>query len=170
MARMIYTKQPSVRLERSESMVFNALKNDDHTRNWTVFYSLKVSNPGREPREIDFLIIIPEYFCIICLEVKGGSYGIKQDGRWYNDSNDETLEKSPHDQASSAMFALKNDCGRKGLKGFGRIEYLSLGCAVALTDMSKPPSDLPEHLAHSIWSNDVQDRNRLRERLIGLTQ
>ena len=162
MARMIYTQQPS---ERSESMVFNALKNDDHTRNWTVFYSLHVPNPGREPREIDFLVIIPEYFCIICLEVKGGSYGIKQDGRWYNDSNNETLEKSPHDQARSAMYALKNDCERNGLKGFGRMEYLSLGCTVALTDMSKPPSDLPEHLAHSIWSNDVQDRKKLREKL-----
>ena len=162
MARMIYTQQPSV---RSESMVFNALKNDDHTRNWTVFYQLHVPNPPREKREIDFLVIIPEYFCIICLEAKGGSYGIKQDGRWYNDSNNETLEKSPHDQASSAMYALKDDCERNGLKGFGHIEYLSLGCAVALTDMSKPESDLPKHLAHSIWSNDVQDRNKLREKL-----
>ena len=162
MARMIYTQQPS---RRSESMVFNALKNDDHTRNWTAFYSLYVPNPGRESREIDFLVIIPEYFCIICLEVKGGSYGIKQDGRWYNDSNNKTLEKSPHDQASSAMYALKNDCERNRLKGFGRMEYLSLGCAVAFTDMSKPPSGLPTHLAYSIWSNDVQDRNKLREKL-----
>ena len=163
MARMIYTQQPSS--VRSESMVFSALKNDDHTRNWTVFYSLHVPNSGREPREIDFLVIIPEYFCIICLEVKGGFYGIKKDGKWYNAYNDETLEESPHDQARSAMFALKNDCELNGLKGFGNIEYLSLGCAVALTDMSKPPSDLPKHLAHSIWSNDVQDRNKLREKL-----
>ena len=34
MATMIYTQQPSV---RSESMVFNALKNNDHTRDWIVF-------------------------------------------------------------------------------------------------------------------------------------
>ena len=162
MARIIYTQQPSL---RSESMVFNALKNDDHTRNWTVFYSLHVPNPGREPREIDFLVIIPEYFCIICLEVKGSSYEIKQNGEWYNESNDVTLEESPHDQAKSAMFVFKNDCERNGLKGFGRIEYLSLGCAVAFTDMNKPISDLPKHLARSIWSNDVQNRNKLREKL-----
>ncbi len=165
MARMIYTQQPSV---RSESMVFNALKNDDHTRNWTVFYSLYVPNPGREPREIDFLVIIPEYFSVICLEVKGGHYDMEA-GIWYpldpSSRRSAKLRKSPQDQVRDTMFALKNHCEINKLKGFGSIEYLSLGCAVAFTDVSKPPSDLPKHLAHSIWSNDVQDRNKLHEKL-----
>ena len=165
MARMIYTQEPSV---RSEAMVFNALKDADHTRNWTVFYSLHVPNPHQEPREIDFLVIIPEYFCIICLEVKGGHYDMEH-GIWYPlDSPGRRragLKESPQDQAKSAMFALKDDCRQKRLKGFGDIEYLSLGCAVAFTDMSKPPSGLPTHVAHSIWSNDVQNRNKLREKL-----
>ena len=165
MARMIYTQQPSV---RSESIVFNALKNDDHTRNWTVFYSLHVPKPGREPREIDFLVIIPEYFSVICLEVKGGHYDMEA-GIWYpldpSDRRRAGLRKSPQDQVRDTMFALKNHWKTNKLKGFGNIEYLSLGCAVAFTDMSKPSSGLPAHVAHSIWSNDVQVRNKLREKL-----
>ena len=165
MARMIYTQQPSM---RSESMVFYALKNDDHTRNWTVFYSLYVPNPGREPREIDFLVIIPEYFSVICLEVKGGHYDM-EGGIWYpldhSSKRSAGLRKSPQDQVKDTMYALKNHCKTNKLKGFEYIEYLSLGCAVAFTDMSKPPSALPKHLAHSIWSNDVQDGSGLREKL-----
>ena len=75
MARMIPTQEPS---ERSESMVFNALKNGYHTTGWTVFYSLHVPIPGKQPREIDFLVIIPKYFCFICLEVKGGRFDIEK--------------------------------------------------------------------------------------------
>ena len=162
MARMIYTQQPSV---RSESMVFNALKNDDHTRNWTVFYSLHVPNPGREPREIDFLVIIPKYYSIICLEAKGGFYGIEKSGKWYKKSDGTPLPESPRDQSETSMWILKDDCRRKKLKGLEKGENLSLGCAVAFTDMSAPTSSLTPHRAHSIWSNDVQAQNKLCEKL-----
>ena len=162
MARIIYTKQPSS--VRSESIVFNALKNNDHTRDWIVFYSLYVPNPGGEPREIDFLVIIPEFFSVICLEVKGGSYSIR-DGKWYAPHDSKPLPESPHDQARDTMFALKNDCENKELKGFEKKEYLCLGCAVAFTDLSIPRAPLPDHLAHSIWSNDVQNGNELHKKL-----
>ena len=161
----IPTKQPSV---RSESMVFNALKNNDHTRNWTVFYSVHVPIPRQQPREIDFLVIIPKYFCFICLEVKGGLFDIEK-GKWYPlDSSGKRLKalsSSPHIQARGAMYALKDDCRRKSLKGFDTREYLSLECAVAFTDMSKPHPSLTFPEAHSIWSNDVQDSNKLWKKL-----
>jgi hypothetical protein len=165
---MIYTKEPSV---RSESMVFNALKNNDHTMGWKVFYSLYVPKPGKDPFEIDFLVIIPKYFSVICLEVKGGPYEIKK-GIWYpldpSGKRRARLRKSPHDQVTDTMYALRNHCGTNKLKGFERREYLSLGCAVAFTDLSEPsplPNHLTNHLAHSIWSSDVQNGDKLRKKL-----
>lgn len=168
MADMIYTKKPDV---RSESMVFNALKNNDHTMGWKVFYSLYVPKPGGNPFEIDFLVIIPKYFSVICLEVKGGSYDIEK-GIWYpldpSGKRRAGLRKSPHDQVKDTMYALKNHCGTNKLKGFERGEYLSLGCAVAFTDLSEPsplPNHLTNHLAHSIWSSDVQNGDKLQKKL-----
>ena len=165
MARMIPTQQPSV---RSESMVFNVLKNGYHTRGWTVFYSLHVPIPDRPPREIDFLVIIPEYFSFICLEVKGGRYDIEKGG-WYplesSGNRKRKLSSSPHKQARDTMFALKDYCGEEKLGGFEKRENLSLGCAVAFTDMSKPSSPITFHEADSIWSNDVQDPDKLYEKL-----
>ena len=143
MADMIYRKEPTV---RSESIIFDALNKADHTTDWTVFYSLYVPVPGQETREIDFLVIIPEYYSIICLEAKGGSH----------------FPKSPHDQVETAMWKFKEHCQRQGFRGFS--EKLSLACAVAFTDMNEPTPP-PEHRAHSIWSNDVQDRNKLCEKL-----
>ena len=165
MARMIPTQQPS---KRSESMVFTALKNGYHTRGWTVFYSLHVPIPSRQPREIDFLVIIPEYFSFICLEVKGGRYDIEK-GEWYpldsSGKRHKKLSSSPHKQARDTMFALRDYCKREHLKGFDTREYLSLGCVVAFTDMSipHPPLTFPE--ADSIWSNDVHDPDKLYEKL-----
>ena len=165
MARMIPTQQPSV---RSESMVFNALKNGYHTRGWTVFHSLHVPIPGRQPREIDFLVIIPEYFSFICLEVKGGRYDIEK-GEWYpldsSGKRHKKLSSSPHKQARDTMFALRNYCKKENLRGFDTLEYLSLGCAVAFTDISKPHPPLTFPEAHSIWSNDVYDPDKLYEKL-----
>ena len=168
MPRMIATKQPDV---RSESMVFNALKNNDHTGNWIVFYSLYVPKPGKDSFEIDFLVIIPKYFSVICLEVKGGSYDMEK-GEWYpldpSGRRRARLGKSPQDQVTNTMYAMKKHCETNKLKGFGKIEYLSLGCAVAFTDLSKPsplPDHLVHHLAHSIWSSDVQNGDKLCKKL-----
>ena len=168
MARMIATKVPNV---RSESIVFNALKNNDHTTDWIVFYALYVPQPGKDSFEIDFLVIIPEYFSVICLESKGGRYDM-EDGIWYpldpSGKRGTKLEKSPQDQSTDTMFALRNHCRTNKLKGFGKIEYLSLGCAVTFTDLSEPsslPDHLDNHLAHSIWSSDVQNGDKLRKKL-----
>lgn len=161
MARMFSTKNPPIR--SAEHKVFEALKRADHTTDWKVFYSIHVPNPGGRPREIDFLVIIPEYFSVICLEVKGGSYKIK-DGKWYASYDSNPLQESPHDQAKETMFALKNDFQRKKLKYF-RYGALSIGCAVVFTDADEPTSGLPVHLAFSVWSDDVQGQNKLCQKL-----
>lgn len=162
MAEMISTKNPPI--PSAEHMVFEALKSADHTRDWKVFYSIHVPNPPGHPREIDFLVFIPEYFCIICLEVKGGSYSVRG-GRWYASYDRQPLRNSPHDQARETMFALRNNFQQKGFRYFDYGQPLSIGCAVAFTDADEPNSGLPDHLAWSIWSNDVQDPNKLYKKL-----
>ena len=163
MAEVLSTKIPS--FPSAEHSVYEALNCADHTRNWKVFYSLHVpnSNPKGKPREIDFLVMIPEYYSIICLEVKGGSYSIR-DGKWYASYSSKPLQESPHDQAKDTMFALKNYFPDKYFK----YNALSIGCAVAFSDADKPTSDLPAHLAFSIWSDDVRDPNQLCKKLKGI--
>ena len=158
MAQIFSTKNPPI--PSAEHKVFEALKCADHTRYWKVFYSIHVPNPPGKPREIDFLIIIPEYFSVICLEVKGGSYSIRG-GKWYAPYDSKPLADSPHDQARDTMFAFKNHCPDKHFKSAA----LSIGCAVAFSDANKPTASLPAHLAFSIWSDDVRDRNKISKKL-----
>ena len=162
MAIMISTKEPS---RRSEKIVFDALKDADHTRYWEVFYSIHIPDPPKPVREIDFIVIIPEYYSVICLEVKGGTFNINADGRW-STHNGVLLNESPHDKVSHDMYALKNnfeDCFHFGGSGGGN--KLSIGCAVAFVDMDEPTPPLLEHLAKSIWSSDVIDQNKLVKKL-----
>lgn len=158
MAEMLSTKVPTS--QPAEHRVYEALKRADHTRNWKVFYSIHVPQSRGEAREIDFLVLIPEYHCIICLEVKGGSYKI-EDGKWYASYSSKPLQESPHDQVRKSMFALKNNFFQKGFRYFERGYPLSIGCAVVFTDADKPDSSLPDHLAYSIWSSDDL-RNKLQ--------
>lgn len=153
MAKMIPPEIPDS-APRSEKTIFNNLMRAP--RDWMVFHSKQVRNPQNSegpPREIDFLILIPQpYFCVICLEVKGGSYEIREDGMWYRLHNGES-QRSPLDQSSSAMFTLKN----KFKSCFGLGSPLTLECAVAFTNVTKPdtiPEDLEDHLAETIWSDD----------------
>ena len=167
MAEMLSTKIPS--FPSAEHSVYEALNCADHTRNWKVFYSIHVpnSNPKGKPREIDFLVIIPEYYSVICLEVKGGYFDIRG-GKWYKKYDSTPLPESPHDQAKETMFALKNDFEKKGFKHFFGYEAISIGCAVAFRDLNKPASGLPPHLAFSIWPDDVRDPNKLCNKLKGI--
>lgn len=167
MAEMLSTKIPS--FPSAEHSVYEALNCADHTRKWKVFYSIHVpnSNPKGKPREIDFLVIIPEYYSIICLEVKGGYFDIRG-GKWYKKYDSTPLPESPHDQAKETMFALKNDFEKKGFKHFWGYEAISIGCAVAFKDLGKPASGPPSHLAFSIWPDDVRDPNKLCNKLRGI--
>ena len=166
MARMFSSKNPPN--PSAEHAVFETLKRAHNSRDWKVFYSIHVPNPGRTPREIDFLVFIPKYFCIICLEVKGGSYSL-EGRKWYASYSSTPLPESPHDQAESSMYTLKNDFVKRDFKYFN-YGKLSIGCAVAFRDVHEPTSELPTHLAYSIWSDDVRDPNKLGKKLEDIAQ
>lgn len=100
----------------SERRVFNLLKNDPDTSDWTVLHSLMLSERGNKPfGEIDFVVIIPGEG-IVCMEVKGGGISVKN-GVWRTKNRrGETniLKKTPFAQAQSSMFALKRYIENRG--------------------------------------------------------
>lgn len=148
----------------SEKVVFDNLKHAAHARDWVVLHSVYVDNlrnPTR-PFEIDFVILIPEYCAVICLEVKGGYYEVRN-GQWYRPYSDEPEVVSPPDQAKNAMFALKNQFQDSH---FHRESPLSLECAVAFTDGETPAGQsLPKSLAVLIGSGDATNPDKLAKRL-----
>lgn len=148
----------------SEKIIFENLKCALQARNWVVFHSEYVDNPKNptKPREIDFLILIPECCAVICLEVKGGTYEINH-GRWYSRLSGQPVTPSPPEQARTAMFALKNEFEATH---FGYDSLLSLGCAVAFTDSEFPCDARKPKQALIIERSDTRDPNKLAKRLV----
>lgn len=119
----------------SGKLIFENLKRAPQARDWVVFHSIYVDNPRNptKPLEIDFLILIPEYCSVICLEVKGGSYKITG-GQWSILPSGKHVA-SPLDQAKNAMYALKAQFESSHFRPDSR---LSIVCAVAFTDGGVP--------------------------------
>ena len=148
----------------SEKIIFENLKCALQARNWVVFHSEYVDNPQNptKPREIDFLVLIPECCAVICLEAKGGTYEINH-GLWYSRLSGQPVTPSPPEQARTAMFALKNEFEATH---FGHDSLLSLGCAVAFTDSEFPCDVRKPKQALIIERSDTRDPNKLAKRLV----
>ena len=147
----------------SEKIIFENLIRAPQARNWVVFHSEYVDNPKNptKPREIDFLILIPEYCAIICLEAKGGIYEISH-RMWYSRLSGQPITPSPPDQARTAMFALKNEFEASY---FGPDSLLSLGCAVAFTDSQFPCDARKPIQALILERSETRDPNKLVKKL-----
>ena len=62
----------------AERRVFDLLKTDPATKDWSVLHSLGLSRRVDGPYgEIDFVVIIPGEG-IVCLEIKGGARGLQK--------------------------------------------------------------------------------------------
>ena len=99
----------------SERRVFDLLRDDPDTADWTVLHSLMLSERGEKPfGEIDFVVIIPGEG-IVCMEVKGGGISVRN-GVWYSVDGRGNRHKieNPFAQARSSMFALKRHIENKG--------------------------------------------------------
>ena len=141
MSRMIPAQVDEDTLSAAERRIFQLLKVDSHTKDWTVLHSLGLANrPSGLYGEIDFVVIIPS-IGIVCLEVKGGRISC-QDGIWYTTNrNGKTsqFKKSPFLQSRESMFALRRSIARE----FGANSPESsvpMGCAVVFPDVASPPS------------------------------
>ena len=147
----------------SEKIIFENLMRAPQARDWVIFHSSYVNNhrnPTR-PREIDFIILIPDNCSVICLEVKGGSYRFTE-GLWYLLPSNEPVS-SPLNQARTAMFTLKDEFRNTH---FSSDSLLSLGCAVVFTDGEPSRERTPSrHMALLIGAYDARDPDRLSHTL-----
>lgn len=109
MATMIPPQLPR-HTPQSERTVFDKLQSDPAAEGWIALHSTSVAAPGVHPREVDFIILIPD-FGIICVEVKGGAFTVSQ-GQWRTASSGQAIE-SPVHQAEQAMYALKDELVRQ---------------------------------------------------------
>ena len=130
----------------SERVIFDILKRSTISRDWVVYHSEYLENPRNpsRPREIDFIILAPAHFTVICLESKGGRYETIEAGRkWRSLSDPNTiLDPTPPEKARQDMYELRNALRNARFDG-SRIlsdeSLISYGCAVAL-----PHGDFPE--------------------------
>ena len=80
---LIYSETPSP----GEREIFERLKQDPVTANWTVLHSLDIAHPLKHiAGEIDFLIIVPSKG-ILGLEVKAHRQIRRTEGLWYFGNN-----------------------------------------------------------------------------------
>lgn len=146
---------------QSEKIIFENLNHAQKAREWVIFHSEYVDNPNHpvRPRQIDF-IILTDNFCVICLEVKGGSYKIDK-RQWYRLPDGISVTPSPPDQARTAMFALKKEFESY----FSTDSLLSLGCAVAFTDSEFTAGVRIPKDALIIERSDARNADKLVEKL-----
>ena len=129
----------------SERRVFDRLRLDPGTDDWTVLHSLGLSHRGAKPfGEIDFVVLVPGAG-VACLEVKGGRIRC-QDGIWYtrDRGNRETaLARSPILQAREGTFALRRavqiEVGADS--DMGRLVFTAVA---VFPDVVHPP-EIPEY-------------------------
>lgn len=129
----------------SEKRVFDRLREDPRTEEWTVLHSLGLARRGKKPYgEIDFVVLIPKAG-VICLEVKGGGVSCRE-GIWYTRDRhglEHRLNRSPIAQAREGMFGLRRAVEREFGPGSG-VASMVYGAAVVLPDVTRFPRD-PEH-------------------------
>ena len=124
----------------AEQRVFERLRSDPDTKDWTVLHSLALSRRGRKPYgEIDFVVLVPEAG-IICLEVKGGGVSCT-DGIWRTQNRHgrtSDLTRSPFQQVREGMFALRTAI-RNHFGEHDPISDTTIGSAVLFPDVDAPP-------------------------------
>ena len=139
MARMI---PPRVHAHTppSERRIFDRLRLDPATEDWTVLHSLGLSRRGDRPfGEIDFVVLVPAAG-VACLEVKGGRIRCDE-GIWYTRDRfdrEEPLPRSPIAQVRQATFALRSAAKRRfgDASDEARLVYSAM---VVLPDVPRPP-------------------------------
>ena len=153
---------------QSEKILFERIRSSWQARSWRVYHSVYVNNPNNptRPREIDFVICIPEYNAVICMEAKGGRYRTLEGGRqWQSIGSNEILNPAPPEQARTAMFALKNELVRLGVVKRDAESYISFGCAVALPDGNFPQGAMLPRQALILEQLDIDDSSRLSDKI-----
>src|SRR6266542_4244680 len=157
MAKMIPSDFDDSTTSAAERKLFELLKHDPETAEWTVLHSLGLARRGRKPfGEIDFVVVIVGAG-VFCLEVKGGGVSC-HDGVWRTVNRNGsigTLKRSPFAQARDGMYALRDAVINRAPVGFPNI--IVFGYAVVMPDVSFTAKS-PE------WESwQIIDRDTLRK-------
>lgn len=112
MARMIPPVFDRDRTPPGEQMVFEALRGDPLTKDWTVLHAYDLPrHVSQIEGEIDFVVIVP-HSGVVILEVKSHtSVRRRDDGMWCL-GTDSPSSRSPFKQASAAAHSLLRDIQR----------------------------------------------------------
>ena len=132
---------------------------------WTILHSVSVGTGSRQPRELDFVILIPESYSVVYLEAKGGRYSIR-DGQWFRGG--ELVDRRPPDQANSGMFELKNQFVAQHPQYNKPSLWLSFSFAVAFTDWDISAEATRQDVTRGaliMGGGDVQNGNRMTQLL-----
>ena len=93
----------------SEKIIFNLIKDDERTRDWVVFHSLRIEKHITQFKggEADFVIISPSLGCFV-IEVKGGENIYAENGEWYSKNRLGIINKihDPFDQVSKNRYSI----------------------------------------------------------------
>ena len=110
MARMIPREVPR-NANYFEKEMFERLAGIPDNK-WTVFSQFMVErfDGDQRPRELDFVILIPESYSVVYLEVKSGKYFV-EDRQWFvgDEENNVAINPSPPEQAKTGMWTLKDN-------------------------------------------------------------
>ena len=91
---------------KAEKLIFNTFKSVAQ-RNWEILHKVEIPSHASSPNgvEIDFVILMPDFGSVICLQVvEDESYEFKE-GKWSN--NSDPSSKSPLERAKDVMASLR---------------------------------------------------------------
>ncbi len=114
MARMIPSFLPKDLRSPAEPIVFEALRDDPATLDWTVLHSVDIARHVSRPfGEADFVVLVPGWGLVV-VEVKGvRSIARAPDGGWLLGSKQAPDPVGPFRQARDAMFSIRDELAAK---------------------------------------------------------
>lgn len=114
MARMIPAFLPKDLRSPAEPIVFEALRDDPATSDWTVLHSVDIARHVSRPfGEADFVAIVPGWGLVV-IEVKGvRSIARAPDGGWLLGTKQSSDPVGPFRQARDAMFSIRDELASK---------------------------------------------------------
>jgi hypothetical protein len=145
----IITKNDGTPLEGEIDMfrrIYSDCEKSDYT--WHFWHNLRLSISVKNQSEIqvDFLLVCEKG--VVVVEVKGGKIGVEQGIYYYEVDHERTyMERSPFDQASDYMYALRNNRIINGSQLF-----ISTVCAFPHTKMQHTNDNANADEGYKLWS------------------
>lgn len=127
--------------------IYSDCEKSDYT--WHFWHNLRLSISVKNQSEIqvDFLLVCEKG--VVVVEVKGGKIGVEQGIYYYEVDHERTyMERSPFDQASDYMYALRNNRIINSSQLF-----ISTVCAFPHTKMQHTNDNANADEGYKLWSN-----------------